>query len=95
MWFQGRDLDRCVAALSLQQKQRSDINMISSNWRDGKIRKLWTIMGEKVMQSYLTNTLKAGVIYEKDAEDLSLRGFCHDKQHVASKIKNMLEFLHL
>jgi hypothetical protein len=33
--------------------------MSSSNWRDGEIRELLTIMGEKVMHA----------IYEKDAEE--------------------------
>ena len=47
--------------------------MSSSNWRDGEIRELLTIMGEKVMQSHLTKTLKDGAIYEKDAEERSLR----------------------
>ena len=35
--------------------------MSSSNWRDGEIRELLTIMGEKVMQSHLTKRLKDGV----------------------------------
>ena len=43
--------------------------MSSSNWRDGEIRELLTIMGEKVMQSHLTMTLKDSAIYEKDAEE--------------------------
>ena len=30
--------------------------MNSCNWRDGEIRKLLTIMGEKVMQSHLKKT---------------------------------------
>ena len=38
---------------------------------------------------------KNGAIYEKDAEELSLRGFCRDKKQVASKMKNILQFLHL
>ena len=46
--------------------------MSSSNWRDGEIRELLTIIGEKVMQLHLTKTLKDGVIYEKDTEELSL-----------------------
>ena len=45
--------------------------MSSSSWRDGRIRELLTIMGEKVMQSHLTKTLKDGAIYERDAEELS------------------------
>ena len=69
--------------------------MSSSYWRDGEIRKLLTIMGEKGMQSHLTQTEKEGAIYEKDAEQLSLQGFCLDKKHVVSKIKNMLASLHL
>ena len=32
--------------------------MSSSNWRDGEICELLTIMGEKEMQSHLTKTLK-------------------------------------
>ena len=35
------------------------------------------------------------VWYVKDAEDLSLLGFCRDKKQGLSKIKNMLPFLHL
>ncbi|CAL8312502.1 unnamed protein product [Boreogadus saida] len=34
--------------------------MSSSDWRDGVIRELLTIMGEKVMQSHLEKTLKGG-----------------------------------
>ena len=45
--------------------------MSSSNWRDGETRKLLTIIGEKVMKSHLTKTLKDGAIYEKDAEERS------------------------
>ena len=41
--------------------------MSSSNWREGEIRELLTIMGEKVMRSHLTKTLKDGAIYEKDS----------------------------
>ena len=78
--------------LSLQQRQRSDINMSSSNWRDGEIRELLTSMGEKVMQSHLTKTRKDGAIYNRD---ISVRGFRLDKKHEVSKIKNMLQFLHL
>jgi hypothetical protein len=52
--------------------------MCRSNWR-GKICELLTIMGEKVMQSYLTKTGKDGTIYEKAAEKLSLLGFFRDK----------------
>ena len=55
--FQGRDLDRAVAALSLQQRQRSDKHG-SSNRRDGELQglriELLTIMGEKEMQLHLT-----------------------------------------
>ena len=47
--------------------------MSSSNWRDSEIRELLTIMGKKVTQSHLTKTLKDGAIYEKDAEEHSLR----------------------
>ena len=36
----GGGLGRGVAALSLQQRQCSDINMSSSNWRDREIREL-------------------------------------------------------
>ena len=50
-------LSKGVAALSLQQRQRSDINISSSNWRDSKIHKLLTTMGEMVMQSHLTKTM--------------------------------------
>ena len=39
--------------------------------------------------------MKDGAIYERDAEELSLRGFCRDKKQVVGKIKNMLAFLHL
>ena len=45
--------------------------MSSSNWRDGETRELLTIIGEKVMKSHLTKTLKDGAIYEKDAEERS------------------------
>ena len=62
--------------------------MSCSNWRDTDIRKLLTIMGEKVMQLHLMKTGKAGTIYEKVAEELFLR--C-----LVSKIKHMLSFLHL
>ena len=34
------------------------------------------------MQSHLTKTLKDDAIYEKVAEELSLRGFHQDKKHV-------------
>ena len=78
--LQGRGLGRGVSVLSLQQRQRSDINMSRSNWRDGKIRQLLIIMGEKVMQWPLTKTGKDGAIYEKVQEELSLRGFCRDKK---------------
>ena len=70
-------------------RQRSDINMSSYNWRDGEICKLLIIMGEKVMQSHLTKTVKDGVIYEKKAAELSLRRFRWDKKQVVSKIKNI------
>jgi hypothetical protein len=36
-----------------------------------------------------------GAIYVRDAEELSLLGFCLDKKQVVSKIKNMLAFLTL
>ena len=49
----------------------SDINISSSILRDCEIRELLTIMGEKVMQSHLTKTLKDGAIYEKDAAERS------------------------
>ena len=62
--------------MSLQQRQRSDINTSSSNWGDGEIREMLTIMGEKVMQLHLTKTLQVGVIYEKEAEEISVRSFC-------------------
>ena len=58
--------------------------MISSNWRDGEIRKLLTLMGEKVMQSHLTKTGKDGAIYEQVPEKLSLGSFCWDKKQVVS-----------
>ena len=58
----------------------NNININSSNWRDSEICELLTIMGEKVMRSHLTNTGKDGVIYEKDAERLSLQGFYRDKK---------------
>ena len=51
-WFQWRDLARGVAAMSRQPRQRSDINMSSSNWRDSEFLKLLIIMWEKVMQSH-------------------------------------------
>ena len=54
-----------------------------------KFRKLLIIMGEKVMQSHLTKTVKDGVIYEKEAAELSLRRFRWDKKQVVSKIKNI------
>ena len=59
--------------------------MSSSNRRDGEIRELLTIIGEKVMQSYLTKMLKDGVIYKKDAEKLSLRGFVGIKSKWSAK----------
>ena len=45
--------------------------MSSSNWRDGETRELLTIIGEKVMKSHLTKTLKDGAIYNKAAEEHS------------------------
>ena len=78
--LQGWDLGRGVAAFSLQQRQRSDINMSSSKRRDCEIRKLLTIIGEKVMQSHLMQTGKDGAIYEKVPEELCLGGFCWDKK---------------
>jgi hypothetical protein len=71
--FQVRDLGRGVAALSLQQRQRSDINVSSYNWRGGEIHEA-LIMAEKVIQSHLTNTGKDGAIYEKVEEEDSFRG---------------------
>ena len=52
---------------------RSDINMGSSNWRDGEICELLTIAG------------KDCAIYEKVPEVLSLRGFCRDKHKGKNK----------
>ena len=49
--FQGGCLGRGVAALS-RQRQHSDINMRRSDWRDGELLQLLTIMGEKEMQSH-------------------------------------------
>ena len=48
--------------------------MSSANWRDGEIRELLTIMGEKDMQLHLMKTVKHYVFHEKVAEGLSLRG---------------------
>ena len=48
--------------------------MSSSNWRDGEICELLNIMEKKLMQSHLTQTLKDGAIYEKDAEERTLLG---------------------
>ena len=67
----------------------SNTNMSSSNWRDGEIREMLTIMGENVLQSHLTKMVKDGTIYEKLAKELSLRGFRQDKKHMISKIKNI------
>ena len=78
----GVGMGRGVDALSLQ-RQCSDINMRSSNWRDGEIRELLTIMGEKVMQSRLTKTLKDGAILRQSSRRTTLRGFCQDNKHVA------------
>ena len=61
--------------------------MSSSNWREGAICELLTIMGEKVMQSNLTQTGKDGAIYEKVPEELSLRGFCQDKKQSGQQNK--------
>ena len=60
-----------------------------------KICKLLTLMGERLMQSHLTKTGIDGSIYEKVADELSLRSFCRDKKQVVSKIKMILAFLHL
>jgi hypothetical protein len=59
--------------------------MSSSNWRDGENRELPTIMGEKVMQLHLTKTWKDGAVYEKDAEERSLRGFVGIKNKWSAK----------
>jgi hypothetical protein len=67
-----------LAALSLQQRQRSDINMSSSNWRDGEIRELLTIMGEKGMKLRLMKTGK-----EKVPEKLSYKTFVWIKSWLA------------
>ena len=56
--------------------------MSSSNMRDGEIRELLTIMGEKVMQSHLTKNLKDGAIYGKDAEECSFLP-SHDRTGLA------------
>ena len=66
---------------------------VVDNWRDGEIRKLLTIMGERVMQSHFTKTEKDGAIYKEAAEELSLRGFCRDKKHVVSKTKKICRCL--
>ena len=66
--------------------------MSSFNWREGEIRELLTIMGEKVMQSHLRKTGKYGAIYEKVPEELSLRCLV---SKVVSQIKNMLLILRL
>ena len=50
--FQGGEAWVGVAALSLQQRQHSDVNVSRSSWRDGEIHELLTIMGEKVMRSH-------------------------------------------
>ena len=50
--------------------------MSSSNWRDGEIRELLTIMGEKVMQFHLTKMWNDGAIYKRVPEELYLRGTC-------------------
>ena len=70
----------------LYNGENTAILMSIFNWRDGEIRKLLTIMGEKVMQSHLTKMGKDGDIYAKDAEELSLRGFCRDKKQGVSNI---------
>ena len=86
-------MGRGVAALSLKQRQRSDINMSISNWRDGEICDLLTIMGEKGMQSHSTKSVKDGVIYEK-VPGLPYKAFVGIKTS-GQQIKNMLAFLHL
>ena len=66
--------------------------MSSSNWRDGEIRELLTITGEKVTQAHQTKTAKDGEIYEKDAEELSLRGFRRDYKTCGQQNK---EYVHI
>ena len=47
------------------------------------------------MQLYLTKRGKDGAIYEKDAEELSLRGCRRDKKHVVSKNKEYVSVFSL
>ena len=61
--------------------------MSSSNWRDIEIRELLTIMGEKIMQSYLTKTGKDGAIYKEVPEELSLGAFFLDKKTTGQQNK--------
>ena len=55
--------------------------MSSSNWRDGEIWEMLTLMGDKGMQSHLTPTGKDVAKYEKVPEELSLGGFCRDQNN--------------
>ena len=70
-------MGRGVAALS-RQRQHSDINMRRSDWRDGELRQLLTIMGEKEMQSHYRRPGKM-VVYEKDAEEPALPAWLQNK----------------
>ena len=81
MWLDALRF-RGGGSVSTTETTHNIINMSSSNWRDGEICQLLTVMGEQVMQSH--NALNA----------LNERGFCRDKKQVVSKIKNMLAFLH-
>ena len=54
MRLDGLAVQGAGLGLSVQQRQCSDINMSSSNWRDGEICEWLTIMGDEVMQSHLT-----------------------------------------
>jgi hypothetical protein len=53
--YQGRDFGRGCCVVSTTETS-SNINMSSSHWRDGEIRVLLTIIGEKVMHLHLTKT---------------------------------------
>ena len=59
--------------------------MSSFNWREGEIRELLTIMGEKVMQSHFSKDVERWCIYEKDAEERSLRAKPRPNRHGSVK----------
>ena len=69
--------------------------MCSSNWGDGEIRELLTIMGEKAMQLHQTASGKDLGESSRGTFRTPPEAFVWIKKHVVSKIKSMSAFLHM